>query len=416
MITVRDWDSDTEYFVGTCSHTNESEEIDICGRERIEYLKKKTAAGLQIKVGFIENMPAGFLYMMPVEISPWGPLGKNLMYIPCMYVIRKAEGLGVGRAMLAAAEDAARLSGKKGIVTTGFYHDFWFMPAAFFERAGFRVLRKRKDEALLGKDFFDPVAPPEMLRRNFSYAALPDKVKIEIFWNRFCQTSNMEARRVREVAAEFGERVHLQEYDADNGDTLRQYQIPRGIYIDGNEIGWGYEAPRNGLRAAITKALEEKDKSRLDVQPIRAEQYEECMRLMLSQAGTYLERTMELMQMDRRQFGELFRTVGQVFTIRHKSINAGFYWIEAREKILHVHALIIKDEFQGQGLGSAILRRLEKEYRGRMNRIEMGVHTSNERAIALYRRLGYEVHKSLDYLGFLIMQKDVLLPKDGESE
>ncbi len=416
MISVRDWDSATEYFVGTCSHIKESEEIDLCGQERIAYLKSRNEAGLQVKVGFLENVPAGFIYLMPIEISPWGPLGKDLMFIPCLTVIREVGGRGVGRAMLAAAEDAARSAGKKGIITIGYYHDFWFMPAAFFERAGYSPIQRNKDEAVLGKLFSEISVQPELLRRNFNYAPSPDAVKIDIFWNRFCQTSNIEARRVREVAAEFGPKVTLKEYDADHRDILRQYQLPRGIFIDGNEIGWGYEAPRHGIRAAILKALADKNREGLDCRPIRTEEYEECLRLMLSLAGAYLERTLELMQIDRRQFGELFRTAGKVFVISHQKMQAGFYWIEERGKVLHIHALILREEFQGRGLGTSILRKLEKEYRNRMDKIEIGVHTSNQRAVALYKRLGYEIHKSLDYLGFLIMRKDVSGRNDDAPE
>jgi ribosomal protein S18 acetylase RimI-like enzyme len=232
-------------------------------------------------------------------------------------------------------------------------------------------------------------------------------VKIDLFWNRFCQTSNIEARRVREVAAEFGEKAALADYDADDRGILRQYQLPRAIFIDGNEIGWGYEAPRNGIRNAIARALEEKGREALEFRLIRTDQYEDCLQLMLSLAGPYLEKTMELMQMDKRQFAELFRKVGRVSLIFSRSVQAGFYWIKERERVLHIHALILKKPFQGRGLGTAVLQRLEKEFRGRADIIEIGVHSSNERAIALYRRLGYKIHKNLDYLDFLIMQRNI---------
>ena len=78
---------------------------------------------------------------------------------------------------------------------------------------------------------------------------------VDLFFNAFCGTSNGEAQRVREVAAEFGDSVIFNEYCADDPDILRQYQIPRGIYINGAQIGWGYEAPKEGIRKAISQAL-----------------------------------------------------------------------------------------------------------------------------------------------------------------
>ena len=66
-----------------------------------------------------------------------------------------------------------------------------------------------------------------------------------------------EAERVREVAAEFGDKVVLNEYPAHERETLLRYQYPRGIFANGKEIFWGYEAPKEGISEAIERALEE---------------------------------------------------------------------------------------------------------------------------------------------------------------
>jgi hypothetical protein len=80
-------------------------------------------------------------------------------------------------------------------------------------------------------------------------------VVVDLFWNVFCLTSVMEAHRVRAVCAEFEDQVVLREFQAEDRDVLLQHQIARGIYINGKEIGWGYEAPRDGIRQAIEQAL-----------------------------------------------------------------------------------------------------------------------------------------------------------------
>jgi hypothetical protein len=58
----------------------------------------------------------------------------------------------------------------------------------------------------------------------------------------------------REVE-EFGDAVVLREYSADDRTTLLNYQLPRGIFVNGEEIGWGYEAPKNGIRNAISQRM-----------------------------------------------------------------------------------------------------------------------------------------------------------------
>jgi ribosomal protein S18 acetylase RimI-like enzyme len=139
-------------------------------------------------------------------------------------------------------------------------------------------------------------------------------------------------------------------------------------------------------------------------QRAKDDEYTDCFRLM-HDAADYLESTLELMAMTSDEFNKLFRTVGQVYTIREGDELAGFYWIEQRENLLHLHGLIVAERFRGRGFGTQILRTLETEYRGSVDAIELGVHESNARAVQLYERLGYETVKTLDDLGFLVMQK-----------
>ena len=81
---------------------------------------------------------------------------------------------------------------------------------------------------------------------------------VDLFWHTFCETADIEAQRVREVAAEFGDSVVLNEHCADDREILLRHQRPRGIFINGKEIGWGYEAPKEGVRKAIAKALDQR--------------------------------------------------------------------------------------------------------------------------------------------------------------
>jgi ribosomal protein S18 acetylase RimI-like enzyme len=143
----------------------------------------------------------------------------------------------------------------------------------------------------------------------------------------------------------------------------------------------------------------------LSYEPAQTNAYDELLSLLRDQASGYLQATLNLMQMTWDQFAHRFRSVGQVYGIYQDGQLAGFYWIEEREDTLHLHGLILKSEFQGQGIGSQVLAMLAASYRSRVKAIELGVHRSNERAIALYERTGFETARTLDDLGFLVMQK-----------
>jgi hypothetical protein len=256
-VIIRDMEADDEYFIITCSHVDESEEIDRCGEKRRIWFKKMYRQGLRAKAALIDNSQVGFLYVMPIEICPWGPRGRDLMVIPCLYVLNRFVGKKVGRALLDTAGSETRQQRKKGLVAIAYYHDFWFMPATYFEVHGFAPIRRRKTEALLWKVYDPSARPPEFLQSQYRFQPVPGKVVIDLFWNLFCQTSTIEAERVREIVVEFGDDVILNEYPADNRDIFGKYQLARGIFINGKEVYWGYEAPRDGLRKAVEKALAE---------------------------------------------------------------------------------------------------------------------------------------------------------------
>jgi len=55
-------------------------------------------------------------------------------------------------------------------------------------------------------------------------------------------------------------------------------------------------------------------------------------------------------------------------------------------------------------MGTQTLKKLAEEYGGDMEYIELGVHQSNERALNLYKKLGYRIVATKEDLGFHIMR------------
>lgn len=258
-IIIRDMLPEDEYFVSTCSHVDESEETDDCGRRRLSLLRELVSRGGSVKAALVDGHHVGFAYGIPIEISPWGPMGEGLMVIPCLYVMQRGSKAGVGRALIEAIEDDAKSSGRVGITTIAFRGlpgAEWFMPASFFEHLGYDPISEQGRTVLLWKTFSEEAEPPRLLKPTYEYRPVHGKVVIDLFWNGFCQTSSIEAQRVREVCSEFGDRVLLNEFCADDHNVLLTCEIERAIYVAGREIGWGYEAPRDGIRAAIEQALQ----------------------------------------------------------------------------------------------------------------------------------------------------------------
>ena len=58
--------------------------------------------------------------------------------------------------------------------------------------------------------------------------------------------------------------------------------------------------------------------------------------------------------------------------------------------------LVVAPDWQGQGVGSALIGILEQIARqAKVAHVEIGVIRDNERALALYQRLGYEYHRKI---------------------
>jgi len=143
------------------------------------------------------------------------------------------------------------------------------------------------------------------------------------------------------------------------------------------------------------------------------EQYDDFLQLMRADAADYLDRTMELMHMSWEQFVQLALTVGQLYGIHRDDHLVGYCWTEERGKVVHLHGLVVKASYRGQGIATAVLNGLADRYRGSMDAIELGVHQSNVRARALYARLGYRTIKRLDDLGFEVMQRPLAEERAG---
>jgi len=260
-LIVRGMKAEDEYFITTCSHINESAEIDICTKMRRQLFAVMKSEGTVFMVAMLDDKHIGFAYGIAIERSLWGPLGQSLMVIPCLYVLEEETSHGAKKALIASIEQDARAAGCHGVTITA-YQDLpgaeWFMPASFFESIGYIPVETRGREILLWKPFLSEAVPPHFLQPHYIFQPIEGTVVVDLFWNAFCQTSAIEAQRVREVCEEFGDCVRLREFHAEDPEVLLRHQISRAIYVNGEEIHWGYEAAKDGIREAIERALSSK--------------------------------------------------------------------------------------------------------------------------------------------------------------
>lgn len=145
----------------------------------------------------------------------------------------------------------------------------------------------------------------------------------------------------------------------------------------------------------------------------RAEYY----RLMWEETGEYLKSSVAAIGLDENRFEDHFHRTGRVRGIIAGGADAGFLWIEKREDVLHIHALILRREFQRRGLGKIIIGDLMDEFSRDCRIMEMGVYHRNEPALKLYKNLGFKTTRELKDIGYLVMQKPLIAtaPAGGET-
>ena len=254
-IIIRDMTEDDEYYVGTCTHVNENNiEYESSCPRRVSWLRQMEKHGLKTKVALFDNVHAGFIYIMPIEITPFQIHGKDLMVFPCVESQSKFSSKGIGKELIKAAEEETLKQKRKGIATIAKFWDFWFMPAKYFEKLGYKVAEKQGINAILWKSLDSSAEPPQFMTPNYSFKPIQGKVVVDLFWNVFCLTSDVEAQRVREVVSEYKNDVVLKEYSAVNPSILKQYGISRGIFVNGKWIEVGPEIEKSTLRQEIENA------------------------------------------------------------------------------------------------------------------------------------------------------------------
>ena len=249
-------------FVALCTHIDDSScEIESVYWVRESWLRETISKGLKVKVAIDNGKPVGFAHCLPIELGTWGMTGKDLMTIPCLtlkhdLVYKQEVGSGYGRMLVEAAEAEAK-KGMKGVAVLCYDHDFWLMPFSFFKRLGYNEVAREGNKVIMLKAFAS-VAPPVMHELNYKPQLIPGKVVFDVFWTPICLTSILEIHHVREVCAEYGGDVILNEYNCSNKDILEKFQTTRALFIIGNPKCWGHAAPREKLREELDKALEER--------------------------------------------------------------------------------------------------------------------------------------------------------------
>lgn len=241
-----------------------SAEIREAGDHKLKWYEAMKNKGLRVKLAIDDHgTVAGMIQYAPVERTHIQ--GHDLYFVYCIWVHGYKQGRGnfqkrgMGKALLAAAEDDARNLGAKGMAAWGVALPFW-MKASWFRKHGYKNADRDGISQLVWKPFTPDAVPPKWIRRKKKPGAVPGQVTITAFKNGWCPAQNMVFERVKRAAAECGDQVVFNEIDTFDRAAFEEWGIVDKIYIDGRDFGFGPPPKYEKIKGLLDKKVKKSGK------------------------------------------------------------------------------------------------------------------------------------------------------------
>jgi GNAT superfamily N-acetyltransferase len=236
-----------------------SEEMKEAGDHKERWYREAREQGLRVKLALDDRGDiGGMIQYLPAEHG--FVEGRDLNVILCIWVHGHPQGRGnfqrkgMGKALLAAAEQDTRAQGKKGLVAWGVSLPV-FMKASWFKRRGYRPVDRTGIQVLLWKPFSPDAQPPRWVRQKKKPAPTPGKITVSAFLNGWCPAQNITFERARRAAAELGEKVLFQANHTQDPAVFAEWGISDGLYIDGRSVRTGPPPSFETIRRLIARKV-----------------------------------------------------------------------------------------------------------------------------------------------------------------
>lgn len=236
-----------------------SEEMKEADDHKERWAAEMEKRGLRVKLALDGNGEVGgMVEYMPIEYAFAD--GEDLYFINCIWVHGHEkgrgnfQGRGMGKALLASAEEDAKGLGAKGMCAWGLAIPIW-MNARWYKRHGYKKADRIGMLTLLVKRFSDDAVTPKWIRVKFRPELTPGRVTMTSFINGQCPGMNIVHERAKRVAAEFGDLVSFKKIDTREKDVMRKYGIKDALYIDRKLITRGQPPSYQKIRDEVARRV-----------------------------------------------------------------------------------------------------------------------------------------------------------------
>ena len=143
----------------------------------------------------------------------------------------------------------------------------------------------------------------------------------------------------------------------------------------------------------------------LRLAPLDPDRYGEFRSLFEQAMPADVDEVLAALGLTREEYERLPPETGELRQVETDGGTAGYVWLEVRGRELHLHALLLRPEQRGRGLGGRVLQSLIDDYGDAVDVVELGVEPGNVAARTVYERAGFEY--AGERLGFLIMRRSL---------
>jgi len=237
-----------------------SPEAEEAGPRRREWVDRFQARGLRAKLALDDKgNVGGMIQYLPIEQSFVD--GAGLYFIPCIWVHGHKNGRGnfqrrgMGKALLAAAEEDARVLGAKGMAAWGLALPFW-MKASWFKKRGYQRADSKDMMHLMWKPFAADAAPPRWFPdKKPAPSTTPGRVNVTAYVNGWCMAGNLSCARAERAAAAHGERVDFRVIDSSERAFVAGCGLTDALFVDGKQVRTGPPPSYDKLHKLIGKRV-----------------------------------------------------------------------------------------------------------------------------------------------------------------
>jgi GNAT superfamily N-acetyltransferase len=236
-----------------------SDEVKEAGDHKEKWHGRMKEKGLRVKLALDDRGEVGgMIQYVPIEES--FAEGKGLYLILCIWVHGHKQGRGdfrkkgMGKALLAAAEQDARELGAKGMAAWGMALPV-FMRASWFRKHGYKKADAIGMQHLLWKPFTADARPPRWIRPKKRPAAESGRVTVTALLSGWCPAMNTTYERAKRAVAECGEKVVFCGIETFDRPTFLEWGQADALFVDEKPVRTGPPPSYKKIRKAIEKRL-----------------------------------------------------------------------------------------------------------------------------------------------------------------